>query len=130
MCNMWSEIDRTCSAIDFSESIIVVLSCLHRCIVLHIVKITVRNNGIKYPVECRWCVDKCHQNYHQFRLDACIKIKNKKQKYHTIGTVPKSIRKFAERDKCNPPNTCIRDRSLFWLCTDSSFKISGVKIIL
>lgn len=53
MCNMWSEIDRTCSAIDFSESIIVVLSCLHRCIVLHIVKITVRNNGIKYPVECR-----------------------------------------------------------------------------
>jgi len=39
----------------------------------------------------------------------------KNTKYHTVGTVPKSIRKIVERGKIDTPNTQIHDRSLSWL---------------
>ena len=35
---------------------------------------------------------------------------NEKQKYHTIGTFPKSIRKITERGNINTPNTQMHER--------------------
>jgi len=46
----------------------------------------------------------------------------KKQKYHMVGTVPKSNRKIVQRDKIDIPNTQIHDRSLLWLGTGTSIK--------
>jgi LEA14-like dessication related protein len=34
------------------------------------------------------------------------------KKYHTVGSVPKSNRKFVKRGKINTPNTQIHDRPL------------------
>jgi hypothetical protein len=46
----------------------------------------------------------------------------KKQKYHTVGTIPKSERKIVERDKIDSPNTQIHECSLSWLATGTSMK--------
>jgi hypothetical protein len=53
------------------------------------------------------------------------KMKNKK--WHTVGTVPISNRNIAERGKINPPNTQIRDCSIYWIGTGTSIKVAVVK---
>jgi hypothetical protein len=54
--------------------------------------------------------------------------KNEKQKHDTVGIVPRASRKFAKRDKMDIPSTYIHDRSLSWLGTNISIKISGIKL--
>jgi hypothetical protein len=56
--------------------------------------------------------------------------KMKNNKYHTVGTVPKSNRKIVERDKIDTSNTQIHDLSLFWLATGTPMKSCGVKLVL
>jgi len=51
----------------------------------------------------------------------------KKQKYHTVRTVPKSNRKIVESGKIDTPN--IHDRSLSWLGTCTSIKSGGIKLV-
>jgi hypothetical protein len=46
----------------------------------------------------------------------------KKNKYHIIGTVPKSDRKIVDRGKINTPDTIIHDRPLSMLGTGNSRK--------
>jgi len=53
------------------------------------------------------------------------KIKWKKNKYHIIGTVPKSDRKIVDRGKINTPDTIIHDRPLSMLGTGNSRKSGG-----
>ena len=54
-------------------------------------------------------------------------MKTIKKKHHTVGTVPKFIRKIVERSKIYTPNTQILDSSLFWSGIDNSIKrICGI----
>jgi len=46
----------------------------------------------------------------------------KSKKYHTVRTILKSNIKILERDTIDTPDTHIPDRSLSWLCTDTSIK--------
>lgn len=57
------------------------------------------------------------------------KMKNK-QKYHPVGTIPKSYIKIIERDKINTP-TQIYDRSFSWLGTGTTINKyrGGIKLI-
>jgi hypothetical protein len=48
-----------------------------------------------------------------------------KNKYHTVGTFPKPIRKMVERGKMDTPNTQIHDRIISWLDTDTSINSGG-----
>ena len=54
-------------------------------------------------------------------------IKKKLFEYNTVGTVPKSNRKIIKRDT---PNSQIRDNPLSWLCTGTSIRSGGVKLVL
>jgi hypothetical protein len=54
------------------------------------------------------------------------KIKWKNNKYHIIGTVPKSDRKIVDRGKINTPDTIIHDRPLSMLGTGNSRKVAGI----
>jgi hypothetical protein len=38
----------------------------------------------------------------------------KQKKYHTVGTIPKSNIKIAEKGKIDTPNTKIHEYSLYW----------------
>ena len=40
--------------------------------------------------------------------------RKEKQKYHAVGTVPKSTRKIVERCKIDIPNTKLHSHSRFW----------------
>ena len=51
--------------------------------------------------------------------------KMKNEKYHTVGTIPKSNIKILERGKIDTPNTQIQDRSLSWFGTGTSIKWLG-----
>ena len=51
------------------------------------------------------------------------------QKYHSVGTFPKSNSKIVERCKIDTPNTQIHDRSLSWLGTGTPIKSGGVKLV-
>jgi hypothetical protein len=54
----------------------------------------------------------------------------KNTKYHTVGTIPKSIKTIVERVKIETPNnTQIHDRSLSWLDTGTSITSGGVKLV-
>ena len=54
-------------------------------------------------------------------------MKTMEKKHHTVGTVPKFIRKIVERSKIYTPNTQILDSSLFWSGIDNSIKrICGI----
>ena len=46
----------------------------------------------------------------------------KKQKYHTVGTIPKLTRKIQETGKIDTHKTHIHGRSLSWLGTDTSMQ--------
>jgi len=52
------------------------------------------------------------------------KIKNKK--YHTVGTILKSIIKTVGRCKINTHTTQTHDRSLSWLGTGTLIKVAGL----
>ena len=52
------------------------------------------------------------------------------QKYHTLGTIPKSNIKIVERGKIDTSNTQIHDRSLSCLGTSSSITSGGLKLVL
>jgi len=39
----------------------------------------------------------------------------KNKRYHTVGTIPKSNIKIADRDKIDASNTQIHERPLSWL---------------
>jgi hypothetical protein len=47
------------------------------------------------------------------------------EKYHTVGTIPKSNIKIVERGKIDISNTQIHDCPLSWLGTDTSIKSGG-----
>ena len=51
----------------------------------------------------------------------------KTKQYRTVGTIPKSKRKFVERGKIDTPNTQIHDHSHSWLGTGTSIKGGGIK---
>ena len=53
----------------------------------------------------------------------------KNTKYHTVGTIPKSIKAIVERVKFETPNnTQIHESSLSWLGTGSSITSGGGKL--
>jgi hypothetical protein len=54
-------------------------------------------------------------------------IKWKKNKYHNVGTVPKSNKKIAAIGRIDTSNIQIHGRSLPWLSTRTSIKSGGVK---
>ena len=56
--------------------------------------------------------------------------KMKSQKQHIIRTAPKSNTNIVERGRIDTPDTQIHDRSLSWLCTGTSIKSGGAKLIL
>ena len=56
------------------------------------------------------------------RLCYMYKIKWQTNKYHIIGTVPKSDRKIVDRGKINTPDTIIHDRPLSMLGSGNSRK--------
>ena len=56
--------------------------------------------------------------------------KRKKEKYHTVGTIPNLNIKIAERGNIDTPNTQIHDRPLSWLGTGTSITCDGVKLVL
>jgi hypothetical protein len=58
----------------------------------------------------------------------CCSGLNEKQKYHFVGTVPKSDRKIVGRGKIEIPKTY--GRSLSWQNTDTSIKRDCVKLML
>jgi len=54
----------------------------------------------------------------------------KNTRYHTVGTIPKSIKKIVERVKIETPNnTQIHDSSLSWLSRGTSIKSGGVNLV-
>ena len=53
----------------------------------------------------------------------------KSNKYHNVGTVPKSNRTMVEREKLDTPNTYLHDRLDSWSGTDSLIKRDGLKLI-
>ena len=53
----------------------------------------------------------------------------KSKKYNTVGRVPRSNRKTAERGKMDDPITHIHDRSCSWLGTSTSIKRGGAKLV-
>ena len=53
-----------------------------------------------------------------------------KIKFHAVGTVPKTSRKFVKRGKIDNPRTEVHDRSLSWFGTGTSIKSGGVKLVL
>jgi hypothetical protein len=54
----------------------------------------------------------------------------KQNKYHSVGTVPKSNRKTRERSKVDTVNTQMHDRVLSWLGTGISITSVGDKLAL
>jgi hypothetical protein len=60
--------------------------------------------------------------------DSRNKMKNKK--YHTVGTIPKSNIKIAERGKIDTTISQIHVRSLSWLGIGTSLKRGGIKSAL
>ena len=50
----------------------------------------------------------------------------KNQKYHTVGTIPKSNIKIVERGKIDTANTLTQDHLLSWLSIGTSIKIMNV----
>ena len=50
----------------------------------------------------------------------------KNEKYHTVGTIPKSNIKIVEIGKLCTPVIQIHDRPLSWLGTDISIKSCGL----
>ena len=50
-------------------------------------------------------------------------------KYHTVGTVPKSNRQIVETGRIDTPNTQIHDCLLCWLGTDTSIKSGRVRLV-
>ena len=54
----------------------------------------------------------------------------KNTKYHTVGTIPKSIKTIVERVKIETPNnTHIHDIIVSWLGTGTSITSGGVKLV-
>jgi len=54
----------------------------------------------------------------------------KNTRYHTVGTIPKSIKTIVERVKIETPNnTQIHDNSLSWLGTGTSIKSGGGNLV-
>ena len=51
-------------------------------------------------------------------------------KYHTVGTFPKSSRKTVESGQIYTPNTQIHDHPLSWFGTGTSIKSGVVKLVL
>lgn len=51
----------------------------------------------------------------------------KNTQYRTVGTIPKSKRKFVERGITNTPSKQIHDHSLPWIGTCTSIKGGGIK---
>lgn len=46
----------------------------------------------------------------------------KNEKYHPVGTIPRSNIKIVETDKTDSPKTRIHGRSYSWLGTDTTVK--------
>ena len=60
-----------------------------------------------------------------------FKTPSKDNKYHTVGTIPKSNRKIVEKGKPDTCSTQIYDSSLSWLGNGTSIKKNGgVKLVL
>jgi hypothetical protein len=51
-------------------------------------------------------------------------------KHHTVGPIPNSNIKIAERGNIDTPNTQIHDRLLSWLGTGTSVKCGWVQLVL
>jgi len=47
------------------------------------------------------------------------------KKYHNVGTIRKSNRKFVERGEIDTSNTRLHDRLLSWFGTGTSIKHGG-----
>jgi len=63
------------------------------------------------------------------RLISIFRNKMENHNYNTVRTFPKSIWKIRYRCKINTPNTQSHARSRVWLCTGTSIKSGGAKLV-